>query len=324
MAFGAAAVTTVADFVARRAGDLGRQIGLDAVDPRPSTDVAGEGLPVTRRDRRRAVARRIASAGGVAAIVMGGVAVTTTWASRTTTQRLWRHRLLPDWGTGPLALTSAIVGWDFIYYWNHRFMHESRYMWAVHVVHHSSEHYNLSTALRQPVAEALGTFLPYGALCLLGISPELITTARGVNLLYQFWIHTEMIDRLGPPEAGPQHALPSPRPPRVQFAVSRSQSRQHWIVWTTLRHFRARGSTCRLWTHQEHRHIQPGSDRDARGTWTCCETWPGDESGALLPCVRGPGWPTQIVPGWPCAALGTNPHGGGGAGDAIQAASLSV
>ena len=60
-------------------------------------------------------------------------------------------------------VAAAIAGWDFIYYWNHRFMHESRYMWALHVVHHSSERYNLSTALRQPVADALGTTLPYGA-----------------------------------------------------------------------------------------------------------------------------------------------------------------
>ena len=62
------------------------------------------------------------------------------------------------------AAALAVVAWDFIYYWNHRFMHESRYMWAIHVVHHSSERYNLSTALRQPVADALGTFVPYSLL----------------------------------------------------------------------------------------------------------------------------------------------------------------
>ena len=103
---------------------------------------------------------------------------------------------------GGLAATAgAVVAWDFIYYWNHRFMHESRYMWAIHVVHHSSEHYNLSTALRQPVADALGTFLPYSSLCLLGVSPELLTTARGINLLWQYWIHTEAVDSMGPSEA---------------------------------------------------------------------------------------------------------------------------
>jgi sterol desaturase/sphingolipid hydroxylase (fatty acid hydroxylase superfamily) len=111
---------------------------------------------------------------------------------------LWRRRLVRDLGAGPLALLAAVVGWDFVYYWNHRFMHESRYMWAIHVVHHSSERYNLSTALRQPVADVLGTFAPYGALALVGIRPALIAQARGINLLYQYWIHTDTIRRLGP------------------------------------------------------------------------------------------------------------------------------
>jgi sterol desaturase/sphingolipid hydroxylase (fatty acid hydroxylase superfamily) len=56
-------------------------------------------------------------------------------------------------------------------------------MWAIHVVHHSSERYNLSTALRQPVADALGTFVPYSLLALLGLHPELIAQARGITLL---------------------------------------------------------------------------------------------------------------------------------------------
>jgi sterol desaturase/sphingolipid hydroxylase (fatty acid hydroxylase superfamily) len=170
----------------------------------------------------------------VATIAMGGVAVAATWASRTTPQRLWRHRFLPELGAGPVALALAIVGWDFIYYWNHRLMHESRYMWAVHVVHHSSERYNLSTALRQPVADALGTSVPYGALCLVGISPELVATARGVNLLYQFWIHTETIGRLGPFE----EVLNTPSHHRVHHG-SNSQylDRNHGsilIVWDRL------------------------------------------------------------------------------------------
>ena len=104
--------------------------------------------------------------------------------------------------------------WDFIYYWNHRFMHESRYMWAVHVVHHSSERYNLSTALRQPVADALGTFLPQGALCLAGFQPSLISSARGINL------HLPVLDPhrgdrpARPAREGSQHAVAPPRAPR--------------------------------------------------------------------------------------------------------------
>ena len=215
-ALGAVAVTTAADVVARR----------EENDP---TGAAPDRPP---RSVRRA--RRVASVGGVAAVVAGGVAVTTTWASRTSPERMWGHRLLPDRGTGPVAVAAAIAGWDFIYYWNHRFMHESRYMWALHVVHHSSERYNLSTALRQPVADALGTTIPYGALCLMGIAPELVATARGVNLLYQFWIHTETIDRVGRPEA----VLNTPSHHRVHHGSNRQYlDRNHGsilIVWDRL------------------------------------------------------------------------------------------
>jgi len=145
---------------------------------------------------------RLESIGGGAAVVaLGAVAVVaaSTWTAKLTASRLWEHRRW-DLGTGALPVCAAIVGWDAIYYWNHRFMHEARYMWAVHVVHHSSERYNLSVALRQPVADALGTFVPYGLLSLAGIRPAHIQTARGINLIYQYWIHTEAIGRLGPAE----------------------------------------------------------------------------------------------------------------------------
>jgi sterol desaturase/sphingolipid hydroxylase (fatty acid hydroxylase superfamily) len=132
-------------------------------------------------------------------VVTGGVAITTTWASLTSPKRLWERGKKRDRGTGPWTVLAAIVGWDFIYYWSHRMQHESRYMWAIHVVHHSSERYNLSTALRQPVGDAFGTFLPYSALCLAGFRPEVVETARGVNLLYQYWIHTEVIRALPKP-----------------------------------------------------------------------------------------------------------------------------
>jgi sterol desaturase/sphingolipid hydroxylase (fatty acid hydroxylase superfamily) len=235
-ALGAAAVTTAADAVARRTCDPGTGPGGPGGDAPPSSDVTAR-TPLAGRERRRAMARRarrIASVGGVAAVVTGGLAVTSAWASRTTPERMWRHRFLPAMGTGPAALALAVVAWDFVYYWNHRFMHESRYMWAVHVVHHSSEHYNLSTALRQPVADALGTALPYGALCLFGIRPDSVATARGVNLLYQFWIHTETIGRLGPPEA----VLNTPSHHRVHHGSNRQYlDRNHGsilIVWDRL------------------------------------------------------------------------------------------
>jgi sterol desaturase/sphingolipid hydroxylase (fatty acid hydroxylase superfamily) len=79
-------------------------------------------------------------------------------------------------------------------------MHEVRMGWALHVVHHSSQHYNLSTALRQPVADVLGLNVPYGLLAYAGIRPDLVDQARAWNLLYQYWIHTDTIRRLGKAE----------------------------------------------------------------------------------------------------------------------------
>ncbi len=206
-AAGAAALTTLADQLAKidAAGHAGEEADEEAgaeADEEAGAEATGRRLTSTP-DRRRqigALARRVASVGGVTAIVAGGVALTTAWADRTTMKRLWNARFIPDLGKGPLALAAAITGWDFIYYWNHRSMHECRALWAIHVVHHSSERYNLSTALRQPVADAFGAFIPYSLLALFGIRPDLINTARGVNLLYQFWIHTETVDSLGPAE----------------------------------------------------------------------------------------------------------------------------
>ena len=249
-ALGAVAATTAADAVVRRT-----PVSSGAIpDPSPADGLAvpssgaGPGAgpgsaSVTARPpsvvterllRRRRLARRVAAAGGVAAVSLGGLAVATTWASRTTPDRLWRRRVLPSLGTGPLAVALAVAGWDFIYYWNHRISHESRFLWASHVVHHSSERYNLSTALRQPVADAFGTYLPYGALCLFGIPPEAVATARGVNLLYQYWIHTETIGSLGPPEA----VLNSASHHRVHHGSNRQYlDRNHGsilIVWDRL------------------------------------------------------------------------------------------
>ena len=168
-----------------------------------------------RGDDPSPAAERIASVAGTAATSAGLVSVATGWAALTSIDRLWRRRLL-TLGSGPLAWAVALLGWDFIYYWNHRSMHERRFLWSVHVVHHSSEHYNLSTALRQTVSDTFGVFIPYSALCLLGVSPELVLASRGINLIYQYWIHTEAIDRLGRAET----VLNSPAAHRVHHGVN--------------------------------------------------------------------------------------------------------
>jgi sterol desaturase/sphingolipid hydroxylase (fatty acid hydroxylase superfamily) len=89
---------------------------------------------------------------------------------------------------------------DFCYYWFHRSHHEVRVLWAAHVNHHSSEHYNLSTALRQALLTPVTGPLFWAPLALLGYPPWMILTAQAWSLLYQFWLHTESIRTLGPLE----------------------------------------------------------------------------------------------------------------------------
>jgi sterol desaturase/sphingolipid hydroxylase (fatty acid hydroxylase superfamily) len=113
--------------------------------------------------------------------------------------------LLTLWcaGVTPLRIPSGLgwtwlsvfVAWDFCYYWAHRAEHEIRILWAGHVTHHSSRYFNLSTALRQAWT-GQATVIFYAPLALAGASLPLIATVGGVNLLYQFWIHTERIERM--------------------------------------------------------------------------------------------------------------------------------
>ncbi|NCU12398.1 MAG: sterol desaturase family protein [Sphingomonadaceae bacterium] len=95
------------------------------------------------------------------------------------------------------AWAACFVLDDLAYYWIHRFGHRVRWMWAAHVNHHSSQHYNLSTALRQSWTGtiALG-FLFRLPLVALGFHPAMIAVCVGFNLIYQFWFHTEAIDKL--------------------------------------------------------------------------------------------------------------------------------
>ncbi len=91
----------------------------------------------------------------------------------------------------------ALVFYDFCYYWLHRMGHESAVLWAAHVVHHQSQHYNLSTALRQTSSGVLLGWLFYLPMALAGVPPLVFGVVALVDLLYQFWVHTEQIGRLG-------------------------------------------------------------------------------------------------------------------------------
>ena len=99
---------------------------------------------------------------------------------------------------GLLLWVTAAVAWDFCYYWFHRFSHEWSILWAAHAVHHQSEDYNLSTALRQTSTGFLFGWIFYLPLFLIGFPLEVLVTVNAVNLIYQFWVHTRHVGSLGP------------------------------------------------------------------------------------------------------------------------------
>ena len=85
---------------------------------------------------------------------------------------------------------------DLCYYWFHRISHESRLFWASHVVHHSSQKYNLSTALRQTWSGSFYSFVFWIPLLLIGFHPIMVMTQMAISLIYQYWIHTELIKKM--------------------------------------------------------------------------------------------------------------------------------
>jgi alkylglycerol monooxygenase len=111
---------------------------------------------------------------------------------------LFEHVALGHWPTDAWwAWLLAIVFYDFCYYWNHRLGHESAVFWASHVVHHQSQCYNLSTALRQTSSGALLSWIFYVPMAVAGVPTEMFVVAAVVDLLYQYWIHTELVGKLG-------------------------------------------------------------------------------------------------------------------------------
>lgn len=123
---------------------------------------------------------------------------------------------------------------DFTYYWHHRVSHESRLFWASHVVHHSSQRFNLSTALRQTWTGNFFSFVFWLWMPVVGFPPALILSINAIGLLYQFWIHTEFVRSLGPLEA----VFNTPSHHRVHHASNaRYIDRNHGgtlIIWDRL------------------------------------------------------------------------------------------
>ncbi len=108
------------------------------------------------------------------------------------------HQHFAIWNLSASWLNWLVVFvlWDFFYYWNHRLGHEMNILWASHVVHHSSEEYNLTTALRQTGTGFL-SFIFYIPLAIVGFDPLMVLSVGALNLIYQFWVHTQHVGKLG-------------------------------------------------------------------------------------------------------------------------------
>src|SRR5262245_46980151 len=110
----------------------------------------------------------------------------------------WRLFEIPT--ASPAAWVGCLLGVDFLYYWFHRKSHEVNAFWAAHVVHHQSEEYNLAVALRQGAFQGAFSWIFYLPLALIGFPPLMFLAVSSIDTLYQFWIHTRAIGRLGPLE----------------------------------------------------------------------------------------------------------------------------
>ena len=126
----------------------------------------------------------------VAGLLTGGLILAVTiW--------VYQYRVFTIPMTAWWAWVLLLFAEDLAYYGFHRFSHERRLWWAAHVNHHSSQHYNLATALRQSWTGGInGAWVMWLPLSLLGFSPAMILIQKGISLVYQFWIHTEAVKRM--------------------------------------------------------------------------------------------------------------------------------
>jgi sterol desaturase/sphingolipid hydroxylase (fatty acid hydroxylase superfamily) len=139
---------------------------------------------------------------------------------------------LAEWSAA--AWIVAFVGVDLAYYWWHRLSHEVSFMWAVHVVHHQSEDYNLAVALRQAWFSGLTSWPFYAPLALVGVPPLVFLTVASFSTLYQFWIHTRTVGKLGLLE----HVINTPSHHRVHHGRNPKYLDRNYgatlIVWDRL------------------------------------------------------------------------------------------
>ena len=228
------------------------------------------------------------------AMGLGNVAINAVWKLAVVTIYAALYELTPlrldasDWWVWVLLFFAD----DLAYYWFHRVSHESRVFWASHVVHHSSQHYNLSTAVRQTWVPM--TYLPFWLpLLLLGFAPWMVLLAQSWSLIYQFGLHTERIGKLPRPL---EAVLNTPSHHRVHHGANEQYLDRNYggilVIWDRLfRSFEPEGERVRfgLTTNLETFnpmhvafHEYAALARDVRGT----KSW-RTRANLLL---RGPGY----------------------------------
>ena len=192
----------------------------------------------------------------------------------------------------PLVWVAALLYVDLAFYWWHRISHEVNFMWATHGVHHQSEDYNLAVALRQEWGGHL-THIPFLLpMALLGFSWKMLAIHVAISLLYQFWIHTEVIRRMGPFE----WVFNAPMHHRVHHAVNPQYLDKNYggilVIWdrlfgtfqteaqpcvygttTPIASWNSLWANAIVWTHMWQAARQTARWQDKLGVWLRSPAW---------------------------------------------------
>jgi sterol desaturase/sphingolipid hydroxylase (fatty acid hydroxylase superfamily) len=239
---------------------------------------------------------------------LGNVTINVVWKFAVVATYAMLYELTPlrlDPGN-PLTWVLLFFADDLAYYWFHRVSHESRVFWASHVVHHSSQHFNLSTALRQTWVPM--TYLPFWLpLPLLGFPPWMVLLAQAWSLIYQFWVHTERIQRL---PRWVEYVLNTPSHHRVHHGMNQQYLDKNYagilIVWDRLfGTFEPEGERVRYGLTKQLRTFHPVrvAFHEYVALWHDLRAARGWRMRANL-LFRGPGW----TPAEPDADLGSRPR----------------
>jgi alkylglycerol monooxygenase len=216
--------------------------------------------------------------------------------------------LFPDaafWSTW-YGVVLALLFYDFCYYWLHRAGHEVAIFWAAHVVHHQSQQYNLSTALRQTSSGALLGWVFYLPMALAGVPPLIFGIVALIDLLYQFWVHTELVRKLG----WFDRVFCSPSNHRVHHAVNDGYLDRNYggilILWDRLfGSFREEDVPCVYGTRGNLRSWNP-LWANAEVYWHLLQdSWRARHWGDKLRVwFKPPGWrPADVAARWPKPAF---------------------